>query len=260
VPPPPRQQLGRRSVLIARLRGDLGHDRPGSGQQVILDELRRIILDGDAPPGTAIPVDEVAELFGVSRIPVRESLKTLIGEGLVDHRPRSGYIVAQLTLPELSELYVLRGVLEQAAMASAVAAAGPADDGSVRQAYDDLCAAQAAADHRGYHRESRRFHLALLAPAKTQRLLRMLESAWNLTEPVRPMAQIPDTERAALHHEHKDMLDAFLARDQPRLLAVSAEHHRHLEDSIASLPADSTMLAWSEPDAPEPPPGQLPTV
>jgi DNA-binding GntR family transcriptional regulator len=222
VPPPPR-----RSILVARLRGDLGDDRPGSGQQVILDELRSIILDGDAPPGTVIPVDEVAELFGVSRIPVRESLKTLIGEGLVEHRPRSG----------------------QAAMSSAVAAAGPADDESVRRAYEDLCAAQDAADHRGYHRESRRFHLALLAPARTQRLLRMLESAWNLTEPARPMSQIPETERAALHHEHRDMLDAFIARDQARLLAVSAAHHRHLEDSIAALPANSSLLAWSEPGA-----------
>lgn len=244
MPMPPR-----RSVLVARLRGDLGDDRPGSGQQVILDELRSIILDGDAPPGTAIPVDEVAELFGVSRIPVRESLKTLIGEGLVDHRPRSGYTVAQLTLSELSEIYVLRGLLEQAAMASAVLAAGPADDQCVRTAYDDLCAVQEAGDHRGYHRESRRFHLALLAPAKTQRLLRMLESAWNLTEPVRPMEQIPVTERAALHHEHRDMLDAFLARDQAWLLAVSAQHHRHLEISIASLPADNKLLAWSEPES-----------
>ena len=102
-------------------------------------------------------------------------------------------------------------------------------------------------DHRGYHRESRRFHLALLAPARSRRLMRMLESAWNLTEPVRPMAQIPDTDRAALHEEHRDMLDAFVARDAERLLAVSAQHHRHLEDSIAALPQDSSMLAWSGP-------------
>src|SRR6478609_7170544 len=127
----------RRSALIARLRGDLG-DLAGSGQQVILDELRRVILDGDAPPGTVIPVDEVAELFGVSRIPVRESLKTLIGEGLVEHRPRSGYTVAQLTLSELHEIYVLRGVLEQAALASAVAAATVADDAVAQQAYAAL--------------------------------------------------------------------------------------------------------------------------
>jgi len=241
-----------RSVLIARLQGDLV-DAAGSGQQVILDELRRVILDGDAPPGTLIPVDEVAELFGVSRIPVRESLKTLIGEGLVEHRPRSGYTVAQLTLSELHEIYVLRGVLEQAALASAVPAATAADDQSVRQAYDDLCVAQLASDDRGYHRESRRFHLALLAPARSKRLMRMLESAWNLTEPVRPMAQIPNTDRAALHEEHQDMLDAFVARDAERLLAVSALHHRHLEDSIAALPQDSSMLAWTgPPDDPGP--------
>ena len=64
---------------------------------MILDELRRVILDGAVPPGTPIPVGEVAEMFGVSHIPVRESLKTLIGEGLVAHRPNVGYAVAQLT-------------------------------------------------------------------------------------------------------------------------------------------------------------------
>ena len=244
----------RRSVLISRLRGDHQFgDLSGSGQQVILDELRRVILDGDAPPGTVIPVDEVADLFGVSRIPVRESLKTLIGEGLVEHRPRSGYTVAQLTLSELHEIYVLRGVLEQAALASAIPSATAADDLSVREAYDALCAAELAGDHRGYHRESRRFHLALLAPARTHRLMRMLESAWNLTEPVRPMAQIPAPDRAALHEEHRDMVDAFVARDADRLLAVSALHHRHLEDSIAALPQDSSVFAWSGPPDDGPP-------
>jgi DNA-binding GntR family transcriptional regulator len=241
--------LPRRSLLVARLRGEIGDELAGSGQQVILDELRRVILDGDVPPGTVIPVDEVAELFRVSRIPVRESLKTLIGEGLVEHRPRAGYTVAQLTLDELHEIYVLRGVLEQAALVSAVDAATSGDDEVAQQAYDALGTAQQDSDHRGYHRESRRFHLALLAPARTQRLLRMLESAWNLTEPCRPMAQIPDEERAALHGEHRDMLDAFLARDGARLLAVSAEHHQHLEDSIAALPQDSALFAARPPVA-----------
>lgn len=232
--------------MIARLRGDLD-DMTGNSQQAILDQLRRVILDGEVLPGTAVPVDEVAELFGVSRIPVREALKTLVGEGLVDHRPRSGYSVAQMTLAELQEVYVLRGVLEQAVVQAAVAAAGPDDDGPAQEAYDALGVAQAGADHRGYHRESRRFHLALLAPARTQRLLRMLESAWNLTEPCRPMAQIPDPDRAALHVEHRDMLDAFLARDADRLAEVSAVHHRHLEASIAALPPASAVFAWTDP-------------
>lgn len=48
-------------------------DRPGRPRQAILEELRRVILDG-APPGTPIPLADVAELFGVSQIPVREAL------------------------------------------------------------------------------------------------------------------------------------------------------------------------------------------
>ena len=58
---------------------------------------------------------------------------------------------------------------------------------------------------------------------------------------------------AALHGEHAEMLDAFVARDAERLLAVSAAHHRHLEESIAALPRDSSVLAWSGPPDAEPP-------
>jgi hypothetical protein len=56
--------------------------------------------------------------------------------------------------------------------------------------------------------------------------------------------------RAALNAEHRDMLDAFLARDGERLTAVSAAHHRHLEESIAALPPGSAVFAWSDPRPP----------
>ncbi len=89
--------MRRHSVLVDRLTVD----SPGRSQQAILDELRRVILDGAVLPGTPIPLAEVADLFGVSQIPVREALKTLIGEGLVAHRSNFGYAVAQLTPQEL---------------------------------------------------------------------------------------------------------------------------------------------------------------
>src|ERR1700761_2104285 len=102
----------RRSVLISRLAG-----RPlGSTQTVVLDELRALILDGEVPPGSAIPVDAVAAAFGVSRIPVREALMTLIGGGLGDHRPNAGYRVAMMTAQEVGEIYLIREALESAAL------------------------------------------------------------------------------------------------------------------------------------------------
>ena len=240
------QPPGRRSILLSQLITD----RAGSPQQAILDELRRVILDGGAPPGTPIPVGEVAELFGVSAIPVRESLKTLIGENLVAHRPNAGYVVAQLTRQELAEIYLVRGVLESAALRAACEVAGPDDVAQAREAHLALEKVLLDWDPRAYHRESRRFHVALIAPCRMQRLLRMFESAWNVTEPFQPMRYVPGPERDQLHADHQEMLDAFTARDTEALLASSGRHHQRLESVIATLPDHAGLITDPGPAAP----------
>ena len=232
----------RRSILISRLA-----DRPvGSLHSVILDELRGIILDGGVPPGSAIPVDAVAAAFGVSRIPVREALMTLIGEGLVDHRPNAGYRVAMMTAPEFSEIYLVREALETAALRASVALATADDHDEARDALGALDAAILAYDGRLYHRESRRFHLALIRPCRMRRLLHMLDAAWNMTEPLQPMSQLGGTERALLHADHAGMLAAFCAGDAERLTAVFADHHHRLQSAIGALPKDTGLFEVGE--------------
>ena len=196
---PPR----RRSALIARLMVDA----PGRPQQAILDELRRVILDGAVPPGTPIPLAEVADLFGVSQIPVRESLKTLIGEGLVTHRSNFGYSVAQLTAQELREMYIVRETLESAALAASVANATDEDRAAIVAVNGVLQQAIRDDDPVTYHRQSRKFHLALARPSRMYRLLHMLESAWNVTEPVQSMVHVAPGDRAALHADHCEMVE-----------------------------------------------------
>ncbi|GAA5121520.1 GntR family transcriptional regulator [Pseudonocardia adelaidensis] len=226
----PRRKLPEEaSTFVAAL----ARSRRAGVPEAVLGELRRVILAGDAPPGLAIPSDEVAALFEVSVIPVREALKTLVGEGLVEHRRRGGYTVACLTPAELDELYVVRGVLEQAALAAAVAQADGEARAGARDAHDALAAAVEDEDGRRYNRESRRFHLALVAPAGMHRLQAMLESAWNLTEPYQPMAQVPLADRRALHAEHARMLEAFLACDAAALREHAARHHEHLRTTIS---------------------------
>ncbi|WP_241385696.1 GntR family transcriptional regulator [Rhodococcus sp. CH91] len=232
----------RRSVLLDRLRVDV----PGRPQDAILDELRRAFLSGAAPPGTSIPVGEVAELFGVSRIPVREALKTLIGEGLVTHRQNHGYIVAQLTAAEFREMYLVRETLESASLAAAVRNATEDDDRRVQEAHLLLERAVRECDPYSYHRESRTFHMALTRPSRMHRLLHMLEHAWNITEPVQPMVHVSDTERAELHREHDAMLEAFLARDADRLLAASEHHNSRLDEAIGTLNAGAGLLATED--------------
>ncbi len=218
------------SVLVARLVSV----RPGQpcGQQEILEELRRVILAGEAAPGTFVPLDAVAQFFAVSVIPVRESLKTLIGEGLVDHVPRGGYRVAQLTRNELREFYVIREVLEAAALRSAVARANPTDDALAVEIHRALAVELAADDYRAYHRDSRRFHLALLTPSGMHRLLHMFELAWNVTDPAQPMAAVSAIEREGMHRDHAAMLAAFLARDSGELVRRSRKHYKRLRRAV----------------------------
>jgi DNA-binding GntR family transcriptional regulator len=201
----------------------------------VLTEMTRVILAGDAPPGMRIPQEEVAAVLGVSIVPVREALKTLVGQGLVEHELRGGYTVARLTDAEVQEIYLVRGVLERAALEHAVARACPADDELARRCHDDLTRAMDGDDDRAYHRESRRFHLALVAPSGMARLQAMLESAWNLTEPYRPMSRLARTEWDALHAEHDEMLRAFTARATAELVACAERHHEHLRQAVVGV-------------------------
>ena len=211
--------------------------RPGdyvSGPEV-LAELRRVIASGQVPPGSAIPLDDVAAFFGVSLIPVREALKTLLGEGLLAHQPRLGYTVTALSQTELDELYVVRGALEAAAFDAAVRQSSPADHERAIAIHDRLTTAVDTGDTTEFQRASREFHEALLAPCRMPRLLHMLEIAWNLTEPAQTMMRVTPEQRLEMRADHQEMLDAFVARDGERMRTAALVHHQRLTSCIAHI-------------------------
>jgi DNA-binding GntR family transcriptional regulator len=210
--------------------------RYASGPEV-LTELRRVIASGQVPPGSAIPLDDVAAFFGVSLIPVREALKTLLGEGLLEHQPRLGYTVTALSQAELDELYVVRGALESAALDAAVRQSTPADHARAAAVHDALGEAVAADDAAAFQRASREFHEALLAPCRMPRLLHMLDIAWNLTEPVQTMMRVSPQERQEMRADHEAMLAAFVERDGERLKSLAEVHHARLTACITRLSA-----------------------
>ena len=119
---------------------------------------------------------------------------------------------------------------------------GPDDVEAARAALLETSTALDAGDDRGYHEATRRFHLSLIAPSGMQRLLRMYESAWNLTEPVRPMTHVGPAQRSAFAHDHDAMLEAFESRDATALVALSVEHYDHLLDGIEVLSDDHDVF------------------
>ena len=91
------------------------------------DELRRKIIAGELPEGFQLRQDALAAEFGVSRIPVREALVQLEGEGLVRIVPHKGAVVSELSVDEISELFMLRGLLEPLLLKKSAPRLTPAD-------------------------------------------------------------------------------------------------------------------------------------
>ena len=96
-----------------------------TAQQEAYRYLRERILSGDFPGDTRVNPGEVAELLGISRMPVREALRQLDAEGLVTMRPNRGALVTSLTAAEVEELFEIRTALEVMAVRSAVLAIAP---------------------------------------------------------------------------------------------------------------------------------------
>lgn len=233
-PTPHPGGVRRRSIFTARLVNSAAEGE----QPHVVDDLRQAILAGDEPPGTPIPIDAVARFFAVSPIPVREALKVLLGEGLVEHVPHVGYSVAKLGFEEFRELYEVRRALELSALAHAVRRATESDDAAVRLTHAQMGRAMAADDERAYHAASRRFHRSLIAPAAMQRLLHMYDGAWNMTEPARPMARVGAAGREVFYADHDRMLAAFAARDEAALLVEAQAHYGHLLAAIEGFADD----------------------
>jgi len=198
----------------------------------VLDAIRNDIVEGVVPPGSVLEVDVLAAGHDVSRIPVREALMTLVGEGLVEHRPRRGYSVTLLAEGELAELFDVRGTLELAALAVAVRLGGPEDVGRARDAHERLRQAVTDGDEREYHHQSRAFHVALTRPSAMPRLLGVFDRIWDLTEPYRPMEDLGPDEAANLHAEHDAMLAAFATGDADALLATATAHQENLSARV----------------------------
>jgi len=97
---------------VSPIRHAPGGHRPGSLGKEVADQLRRLILTGRRKPGDRLVEDKLSIELGVSRVPIREALRTLAAEGLVDIPPRRGASVAALSPDVARDLVEVRATLE----------------------------------------------------------------------------------------------------------------------------------------------------
>jgi DNA-binding GntR family transcriptional regulator len=212
-------------------------ERPPTATEAVIVELRRLLVAGELAPGAPVRQEALAERLGVSRVPLREALKVLEGEGQVHYHRHRGYVVAQLSVDDLVEVYRMRELLEAEAIRAALRHVDDDLVAEMRTAAADVEAAAQADDVTEITAANRRLHFLLFDAAGMPRLARTLRQLWDATDVYRSVYFAGPNNRDRVHHEHDDLIRAVARRDADAAVAIQAEHRAH---SVAAVTAALT--------------------
>ncbi|MGV9633050.1 GntR family transcriptional regulator [Nocardia rhamnosiphila] len=212
-----------------------GFVRPQTAQQAAAEALRNDITTGRLAPGTQIVQESLAEEFGMSRIPIREALKTLEAEEFVTYEPHSGYRVAKLGFEELVEVFRLRALLEEELIRDSMrSSVSPSVVDGMRVSMEEMDAAAAAGDLVSVGVSNRRFHFLLFEQSRMSRTRRMVTQLWNTADPYRPLyADLLDQEQ--VNREHVLLTEAVAAGDVEEVVSLNHRHRSHAIGHLAKI-------------------------
>ena len=191
-----------------------------TAQDLVLSALRDAILSGALAPGARLRQEELADVFGTSRIPVRESLRALEYEGLVSSEPHRGFTVTALDADDVEEVYDLRILLEGHAVRLAIPLLTDADLEELEELFRDMVAASTP-DEELAARE--RFYLRLYSVTGRPRLVGLIA---RLRQEVARALRWPTLQHAPSVHEH--FFEAVKTADGDRAVAQLSGHYQRV--------------------------------
>ena len=175
----------------------------------VTDQLRDQIIDGVRLPGSKLVERDLAEELGVSRLPIRDALKTLVTEGMVTPRPRTWAVVREFTASDIADLSEVRASLELLTFKLAAQRNTREGLAELRRVLDEEHAGAAAGDAVGARRAGARFHETVTKLAGNDLLV---ELQGTLSSRMRwLLSQHDDLEAMAAEHER--LFDAIARRD-----------------------------------------------
>ena len=186
--------------------------------------LRTAILEGELRPGARVNQEAWAERAGVSLIPIREALHSLAGEGLVTYRPRRGYVVTELDLADLEEVYRLRRLLETDALRRGVPRTSDADVEALERAADDCLVAARRRDVASQLAANRRFHDRIHALASSATLVRLIDQLWDTTEAYRALYYLLPGAPSEADRFHRGLVSAVATHNVDAAIRLQDEH------------------------------------
>ena len=183
-----------------------------AASEQVASDLRRRILSGEITPGTRIRQEEVAERFGVSRLPVREALRMLAAEGLTELESNKSARVPVLDMEQIVLLYKMRERLEPLALTTS---SPSLDDAQLERLMEIQALIEKDDDLQNFLELDREFHLLTYAGCSSEELIGTVTRLWNTTQYYRRafMVVTGPQRRWVVNAEHALLLDAIRRRD-----------------------------------------------
>lgn len=218
-------------------------DRPGSRSRSdwAYERLHEAIREGAIEPGQRVMETEVSAWLRVSRTPVREAMRRLQTEGLLEHAANGGLAVTLYDLRAISEFYATRERLEGAAAALAAQHADPTELRILSVTLEAMGALPAAPQ--AHARENQGFHEQIYRAAHNRFLLKSLRTLLNFV-PLLGRTTYNDANRIEdAQGEHTEIVEAILARDPARAEEAARSHIRHAYNSRVRVVTEDVRAA-----------------
>ena len=207
----------------------------------VVDHLRRFIVEGLLEPGKKLNERELCETLGISRTPLREALKVLASEGLIEISPNRGASVLKMSEAELRETFELMSGLEAFSGELAAERITLSEIAEIKALHYAMLACRAQNDLPGYYSRNQAIHDKINEAARNSALRQTYVAVNRRLQALRFRSnfQTPKWDRAI--GDHEQMLEALDARDGKRLSAILRHHLLEKRDAVLQVLGDESM-------------------
>jgi len=205
-------------------------------REIAYEMLKHAIITGEIPAGERIVETDYADRLHISRTPLREALRKLERDGLVEYVLRRGVVVRAFTLEDVSQIYTIRNSLEILTLPAVVKNVTDEDIEALREqlrVMDDLLLKD---DIEGISPLARAFHSTIIKISRQNRILRVIETQDEFITRFSAMAIRQENRRKDAHKEHHQIVEFLAKRDLPGLEKLLSAHiERSKENCIKAL-------------------------
>ncbi len=199
-----------------------------------IDRLRDMLVEGELTPGARVIEADLCEQLAISRTPLREALKVLASEGLLELLPHRGARVTEVTAREVGELFEVIAGLEGLAAELAAERMSERDFERLRTMHERLQRYHGSWRRHDYFRVNHKIHHLIVALAGNGILTATHERLLTLARRGRYLAILSNQRWDEAMREHEDLMEALAARDAARASVIWRRHTARTGEVVRS--------------------------